>query len=426
MIVSIKDGKRLSHEMLNAQSLKLRRSKIISWTANSIRRQAIEDVGGYDPIFEFDGDWDLTTRLIWADTGLYWCDECPAYHMRPEKVMRWSPKKCILGGNFVLYLLKYGSKYIKFNPKHFMTFALRMWLLYSLLILPFFSELMLPSLLVAIAFNLIGEKLHTKELRLGYLFEQLFKAVGEHRNLVRYPTSRLSHKTVASVADLRREWCYEAKQPTPSSFHHEEEYKIICSHIKLRKNMKILDAGCGKARTDIELAKHGAEVVVLDTSKSAIKQAKINIKHYDVSMDILIGDMMHMPIKSNTFDLVWNEGVIEHLRFPMGALLEMVRVAKKGQNVLVIVPNKFTIWRFIWRIKQIIGRAHKGRGITSLELKKLFRRAGLTHMDTYGIHLLPWGTLQKLGLENVYPLIEKSRCFLHTIFGLQTIGVGRK
>jgi len=222
------------------------------------------------------------------------------------------------------------------------------------------------------------------------------------------------------------EWYYEAKQPIPFSFHHKEEYEVICSCIKLTKGMKILDAGCGKARTDVRLAKYGAKVVVLDMSKSAIKQAKINIKYYDVSIDTIIGDMMHMPIKSNTFDLVWNEGVIEHLKLPIDALLEMVRVTKKGQNVSVIVPNKFTIWRFIWGIKQIIGRAHKGRGITSLELKKLFRRAGLTHIDTYGIHLLPWGTLKKLELENVYRPIEKSRCFLHTIFGLQTIGVGRK
>lgn len=222
------------------------------------------------------------------------------------------------------------------------------------------------------------------------------------------------------------EWYYEAKQPTPFSFHHEEEYKIICSHIKLRKSMKILDAGCGKARTDVELAKHGAKVVVLDTSKSAIKQAKINTKHYDASMDTLIGDITRIPVKSNTFDLVWNEGVIEHLRFPIDTLLEMVRVTKRGQTVLVIVPNKFTIWRFMWGIKQIIGRAHKGRGIMSFELKKLLRGTGLTHVDTYGIHLLPWGILKKLGLENLYRLIEKSRCFLHTIFGLQTIGVGKK
>lgn len=194
MVVSIEDGERLSHQKLSAQNFKLRRSKIISWTATIMRRRAIEDVGGFDPIFEFDGDWDLTTRLLQANAGLYWCDEWPGYHMRPEKVMRWSPKKCVLGGNFVLYFLKYGPSYIKFNPKHLVAFALRMWLLYSLLLLPFFSKLMLPSLLAAIVFNLIGEKLNTKELRLGYILEQLFKALGEHRNFVRYLTSRLSHK----------------------------------------------------------------------------------------------------------------------------------------------------------------------------------------------------------------------------------------
>lgn len=205
MVVPIEDGERLSHQKLDAQNFKLRPSKIMSWTAVTIRRQAIEDAGGFDPLFEFDGDWDLTTRLTRANAGLYWCDEWPAYHMRPEKVMRWSPKKCVLGGNYVLYLLKYGPIYIKFNPRHFVAFALRMWLLYSLLLLPFFIKPVLFSLLAAIAFNLIGGKLHTKELRLGYLPEQLFKALGEHRNFVRYLKSRLSHKTVVSIADLTRD-----------------------------------------------------------------------------------------------------------------------------------------------------------------------------------------------------------------------------
>jgi len=204
-VVPIEDGERLAHQKLDAQNFKLRPSQIMSWTAVTIRRQTIEDVGGFDPLFEFDGDWDLTTRLTRANAGLYWCDEWPAYHMRPEKVMRWSPKKCVLGGNFVLYLLKYGPMYIKSNPRHFVTFALRMWLLYSLLLLPFFTKLMLFSLLASIAFNLIGEKLHTNELRLGYLLEQLFKAVGEHRNFVRYLTSHLSHEKVASTADSTRD-----------------------------------------------------------------------------------------------------------------------------------------------------------------------------------------------------------------------------
>jgi len=193
-VVPIDEGERLAHQKLNAQNVKMHRSNIMSWTAVTIRRRAIEDVGGFDPLFEFDGDWDLTTRLTRANKGLYWCNEWPSYHMRPEKVMRWSPKKCVLGGNYVLYLLKYGPEYIRFNPRHFVTFGLRMWLLYSLLLLPFFINLMLLSLLAAIAFNLIGEKLHTKEVRLGYLPEQMFKAIGEHRNFVRYLASRLSHK----------------------------------------------------------------------------------------------------------------------------------------------------------------------------------------------------------------------------------------
>ena len=194
MVVSIEDGERFSHQTLNVQSPKLHPSQIISWTATTVSRQAIEDIGGYDPLFEFDGDWDLTTRLLRSNAGLYWCDECPAYHMRHERGIKWSLRNYILGGNYVLYLLKYGSNYIKFNPKHFIAFVLRMWLLYSLLLLPFFKEFMLLLLLAAILFNLIAVKLHTKKLRLDCIPEQLFNAIGEHRNFVRYLIHHSSRK----------------------------------------------------------------------------------------------------------------------------------------------------------------------------------------------------------------------------------------
>jgi glycosyltransferase involved in cell wall biosynthesis len=197
MVVSIEDGKRLSRQTLKAQSLKLHSSKIISWTATTLSRQAIKDVGGFDPLFEWGEEWDLTTRLIWANAGLYWVDGCPAYHLRPEGVIKLNLRKYVLGGTFVLYLLKYGPKYIKFNPRHFIAFILRMWLLYSLLILPFFSKLMLLSLLAAIVFNLIAVKLHTKKLRLDYIPEQLFNAIGEHRNFVRYLIYRPSREIMS-------------------------------------------------------------------------------------------------------------------------------------------------------------------------------------------------------------------------------------
>ncbi len=193
-VVSIKEGERLSRQRLNAKSPKLRRSNILSWTAVTMKRQTIEKVGGFDPIFEFDGDWDFTNRLVRGGASIHWCDEWLGYHMHPKKVTRWSLKKHVMSGNFVLYFLKYGPKYAKLNPRHFAAFALRIWLLYSLLLFPFFIPLALFSLVGAIVFNLVALKLHANRLRLEYLLEQLLKAIGEHRNFVRHLAYRLSRR----------------------------------------------------------------------------------------------------------------------------------------------------------------------------------------------------------------------------------------
>lgn len=168
-------------------------SKRFSQSALTIKRDVIRKVGGYDPFFEWGEDWDFTIRLIRTGTRLYWSKSCIAYHMRQQRFMNWNLRELILGGNFLCFFSKYGFWYLRFNPAHFMAFLLRLWLLYSFLGIVFLPKLALVSLAMAGLINLIAFKIHYKNLRFGYLLEQVLKALGEHRNLIRSIIYRMQY-----------------------------------------------------------------------------------------------------------------------------------------------------------------------------------------------------------------------------------------
>ena len=56
------------------------------------------------------------------------------------------------------------------------------------------------------------------------------------------------------------------------------------------------------------------------------------------------GDIFSMPFKSETFDFVWNIGVIEHYsdKYIISLLGEMLRVCRDGGAIAVGVPNFYS------------------------------------------------------------------------------------
>ena len=101
---------------------------------------------------------------------------------------------------------------------------------------------------------------------------------------------------------------------------------------------RILEAGCGTGTTLARL--RGYETVGLDYSKPALAIAKHNCGR------AVLGDMKKMPFKNKEFDVVFNQGVMEHFSGSEFAKMmkEMKRVAKK---VVVIVPSKTSVLKFL-------------------------------------------------------------------------------
>ena len=106
---------------------------------------------------------------------------------------------------------------------------------------------------------------------------------------------------------------------------------------------KIVDAGCGFGKWVIYLKRRGYNIVGIDSNEQAI--AKLH--EFDRSLQVELGDILHMGYPDNHFDAYISMGVVEHFEEgPRKALMEAYRVVKPDALVFVSVPTVNIIRRF--------------------------------------------------------------------------------
>lgn len=106
------------------------------------------------------------------------------------------------------------------------------------------------------------------------------------------------------------------------------------------KGKLILDAGCGIGRFTEVIKKYGGKVIGVDLSYS-VEAAKQNVP----DADILQADILNLPFKENSFDLVFSLGVIHHTSDTRKAFDCLARYVKPGGKLAVWVYSDEG-WRF--------------------------------------------------------------------------------
>lgn len=128
---------------------------------------------------------------------------------------------------------------------------------------------------------------------------------------------------------------HTTQNPIQKFFINNFLKKILNEAAKL-KPKSILDVGCGEGFILENLRKNkiGQELVGIDASVHAIQIGK----ELHPGLTLTSGSIYHLPFKADSFDLLICSEVLEHLKYPEKALLELLRVTKN--NCIISVPHE--------------------------------------------------------------------------------------
>ena len=161
--------------------------------------------------------------------------------------------------------------------------------------------------------------------------------------------------------------------------------KAILSSTNL-KSGKVFEPGSGGGMASAKLASLGFELTCMDLSQNALRKSTSLFKSLSLNAKFFLGDLFNLPIKDNQFDIVFNQGVMEHFRLakldPSDGVKEMLRVLKKDGTLIIFVPAYFSPLFFIYHFFKLFNLIEKYWPYTDQdflhkhELKKMMIDAG--------------------------------------------------
>ncbi len=218
--------------------------------------------------------------------------------------------------------------------------------------------------------------------------------------------------------------------------------QLILRYAALSPGSRVLEPGCGSGKFSLALASLGHRVIVGDYVANVLRGVRDTEKHVKLKEGWIGAPVAYcrlnletLPFRDDTFDLILNEGVVEHWLDDgarLGVLREMARVARPGGVVAVLVPNGAHPLARLWEAR--LEGFHHAPEMTDYSAARLGRelaRAGLRRVRADGIYpwrswvrLPPWDRLYLLAaaLDHWVPLSRG----LRERWALNLIALGRK
>lgn len=216
--------------------------------------------------------------------------------------------------------------------------------------------------------------------------------------------------------------------------------QIPVQYARLKTGQRVLEAGCAGGKFSVCFAMLGAQVTSLDFSAAMIDNTcylrqVVEQATSPLTMDFVQGDLESLGLRANSFDLVMNEGVVEHWldhAERRRILQNMAHVTKPGGTIAIIIPNGShplaTYW--IENSPAFLSAPPMVRYSPAL-LRDDLSSVGLTDIFVDGIYVWhtidqwPTGKLLRLigsGLQHLIPLPRAIRLK----WGIHLIAIGRK
>lgn len=140
---------------------------------------------------------------------------------------------------------------------------------------------------------------------------------------------------------------YSETIDTPANLSNIMQGEFVLEDIKrflpsVRQG-KILECGCGGARTSLYLAQRGFDVTCSDYAPGALRLAQDNFAAYNTRGTFLQDDLLNSKIPIELFDCVMSFGLLEHFEDLRPIITNMTKLAKPGGiQIHCIIPKKLS------------------------------------------------------------------------------------
>jgi ubiquinone/menaquinone biosynthesis C-methylase UbiE len=174
--------------------------------------------------------------------------------------------------------------------------------------------------------------------------------------------------------------------------------QIVQNHTSAAQPL-IVDLGVGPGLLSVELHRKMPQAVVvgIDPLRKMLLLARENTRNdHFYLFEPLLGVSEHLPLKSNTVDVIVSRFSLPYWKYPEQGFQEMRRVLKQGGHVVLEALNRdFPRWK-LWLIKNHMLLNRAGRNVTqyhvdaykdahTMELvEHFFTSAGFTILEKKG------------------------------------------
>jgi len=128
--------------------------------------------------------------------------------------------------------------------------------------------------------------------------------------------------------------------------------KSLLSSITIPQTSQLIDIGCGVGSNLGLLQSLGFKVIGVDSEIYSLIYAK---KRFS-TIPLVNGDILNLPVRSNSIDLIIATDILEHISEDSLGIKEIYRALRQRGKVLFTVPA----FKFLWGVQDVAGR-HKRR-----------------------------------------------------------------
>jgi SAM-dependent methyltransferase len=109
---------------------------------------------------------------------------------------------------------------------------------------------------------------------------------------------------------------------------------------------RLLEIGCGMGTDLLQFARGGARCTAIDLTPRHIEITRHRFRLYDAKGAFMISDGERLPFHSNSFDVVYSNGVLHHTPDTAGAIREVHRVLRPGgvAKIMLYHRNSLNYW----------------------------------------------------------------------------------